>query len=85
MLRIPCPHCGLRDENEFRYGGERLAPRPANPEALDDATWAEHLFYRDNACGPHRERWFHADGCRTWFELGRDTLTHEWVDVEERK
>ncbi len=77
MLRIPCPYCGLRDEDEFRYGGEASVLRPTDPEQATDAEWADYLFYRDNLKGEHRERWLHAYGCRQWFLLRRDTLTHE--------
>ena len=31
----------------------------------------------DNPPGPFRERWVHTHGCRRWFELTRDTVTHE--------
>ena len=31
MLLIPCPWCGARPENEFRYGGEAHIARPADP------------------------------------------------------
>ena len=76
MLRIECPYCGTRDQNEFRYGGEAVSRRPAQPESVDDADWAAYLFYRANAKGPHFERWLHAYGCRQWFLLARDTATH---------
>jgi len=82
MLRIPCPHCGVRDESEFRYGGETPPARPQSPESLTDSQWADYLFYRDNLRGPHRERWYHAFGCRLWFELERDTLSHQWLERE---
>ncbi|MET0483367.1 MAG: sarcosine oxidase subunit delta, partial [Aestuariivirgaceae bacterium] len=36
MIRIPCPHCGLRDEIEFTYRGDTNAVRPA-PDAPVDA------------------------------------------------
>ena len=29
MLRIHCPHCGTRDEVEFRYRGDAGVRRPA--------------------------------------------------------
>ncbi len=77
MLRIPCPHCGLRDLTEFRHGGEAGVERPADPSAASDAVWADYLYYRNNVKGPHVERWVHIHGCRQWFELRRDTLTHE--------
>jgi sarcosine oxidase, subunit delta len=77
MLLIPCPWCGPRDEVEFRYGGEAHIVRPAEPDAVDDAAWAEYLFMRANPKGVLAERWFHANGCRRWFNLLRDTVTHE--------
>lgn len=76
MLRIPCPHCGWRDLTEFRNGGEAGVERPMNPAAASDAEWADYLYYRDNHKGPVIERWVHIHGCRQWFELRRDTLTH---------
>ena len=89
MLRIPCPYCGLRDQTEFHYGGEASVTRPAAPEAVGDAAWADYLFYRDNVKGPHRERWVHSFGCRQWFIVERDTLTHEirgsWRLAEARE
>lgn len=75
-MRIPCPHCGPRDEDEFAYGGDATVVRPADPEALVDAEWAAYLFLRDNPRGEHREHWFHRYGCRRWITIERDTLTH---------
>ena len=80
MLRIPCPYCGVRDQTEFRFGGEAGIRRPGNPEAASDREWAEYLFYRDNVRGVHAERWVHGYGCRQWFLLVRDTLTHEILE-----
>jgi sarcosine oxidase subunit delta len=77
MLRLPCPYCGVRDQSEFRFGGEASIVRPANPEAASDEEWADYLFYRDNLKGVHRERWLHNFGCRQWFLVERDTVTHE--------
>ena len=82
MLRIPCPWCGLRDENEFVHGGEAAVLRPEDPGEVDDEAWADYLFYRDNPRGPQRERWLHAYGCRQWFTLNRDTLTHDFGQPE---
>ena len=76
MLRIPCPLCGDRDEVEFAYGGEADLAYPGDPAALTDEEWAAYLFFRDNPKGLLRERWVHAHGCRRWFELERDTVTH---------
>ncbi len=77
MLLIPCPWCGPRDETEFRYGGQAGIGVPVDPEALDDAAWGEYLFVRENPKGPFDERWYHAAGCRRWFDVRRDTLTNE--------
>jgi len=81
MLRITCPYCGLRDQDEFRFGGEACIRRPENPEQATDAEWADYLFYRDNVKGLHLERWVHSFGCRQWFNVERDTVTHEIVRV----
>jgi heterotetrameric sarcosine oxidase delta subunit len=76
MLLIPCPWCGPRDEVEFHYGGQAHVAYPADPDALTDAEWADFLFMRDNPRGPWSERWFHAAGCRRWFNVVRDTSTY---------
>ena len=79
MMKIKCPYCGERDETEFSYGGEAHRARPEDPQSLDDAAWADFLFNRKNTKGLFRERWNHAHGCRRWFNLVRDTATHEIV------
>lgn len=76
MLLIPCPHCGPRDETEFKYGGQAGIAYPKDPDALTDAQWVEYLFLRDNPKGAWRERWVHSAGCRRWFDITRDTLTN---------
>ena len=81
MLLIPCPWCGPRDEAEFHYGGEAHIARPAHPDALDDAAWADYLFMRSNPKGPFAERWVHSAGCRRWFNVVRDTATHRILAV----
>lgn len=77
MLRIKCPFCGLRDQDEFQFGGESHITRPVDPERASDAEWADYLFYRENPKGLHFERWVHSFGCRQWFNVARDTVTHE--------
>lgn len=78
MLSIPCPHCGERDETEFRYGGQAGVAYPADPLALTDEQWAEYVFMRDNPKGWFAERWFHTIGCRRWFNVERHTVTYEF-------
>jgi heterotetrameric sarcosine oxidase delta subunit len=79
MLRLPCPHCGVRDEAEFTYGGEAHLERP--PLAATDGQWTEYLFVRENPAGVHAERWRHAAGCGEWFNALRDTRTHAILAV----
>ncbi len=81
MLLIECPHCGPRDESEFTCGGEAHIARPEDPFALDDAAWADYLFMRSNPRGTHYERWVHAQGCRRWFNVCRDTVSHAILAV----
>jgi len=75
MLRIPCPYCGTRDESEFRFGGESHVERPGLD--VSDADWADYLFNRNNPKGLHYERWCHTYGCGQWFNVARDTVTHD--------
>ncbi len=79
MLLITCPYCGERAETEFSYGGEAGIVRPPNPSALSDEEWADYLFMRTNPRGAHKELWNHAQGCRRWFEVERDTVTYDIV------
>ncbi|PLW78621.1 sarcosine oxidase subunit delta [Cohaesibacter celericrescens] len=76
MLKIKCPYCGERDETEFSYGGEAHRARPEDPHALSDEQWADFLFMRSNKKGASRERWLHAQGCRRWFNVVRNTADH---------
>ncbi len=76
MLLIRCPYCGARDESEFSFGGEGGIARPLNPDALSDEQWADYLFMRKNPRGAHEELWNHAQGCRRWFNVERDTVTY---------
>lgn len=83
MLLIPCPWCGQRDETEFRYGGQADVSYPKDPDALDDAEWADYLFMRDNPKGWFTERWVHTYGCRRWFTVVRHTVTQEIAAVSQ--
>ena len=77
MLLIDCPWCGKRAESEFRCGGQGHVARPADPQAADDAAWGDYLFTRDNPKGVHFERWRHRYGCGRWFNIARDTVSHD--------
>jgi heterotetrameric sarcosine oxidase delta subunit len=76
MLYIPCPYCGLRNETEFHYGAEAGVAYP-DPNTLTDSEWAKYLYIRANPKGWLAERWVHFAGCGRWFNLWRNTVTHE--------
>ena len=74
-MRIKCPYCGERDLSEFTYLGDPVA-RP-DPDASDASQrFYDAVYLRDNPAGPHRELWYHAQGCRGWLRVERDTRTH---------
>ncbi|MEJ7795601.1 MAG: sarcosine oxidase subunit delta [Nocardioides sp.] len=75
MMQIPCPVCGPRHADEFRYVGE-LAARP-DPAATTPTEWRDYLYLRRNRAGWTMERWYHRAGCRRYFVVERDTVTHE--------
>jgi sarcosine oxidase, subunit delta len=79
MLRIACPYCGVRDEPEFSFGGPTHITRP--PLDCDDLTWTSYLYERENPAGVHFERWLHVYGCGRWFNMARNTVTHEVLAV----
>ena len=81
MLIINCPYCGPRDESEFVCGGEAHIARPLSENSISDAEFADYLFLRDNPKGLFLERWLHTAGCRRWFNVARDTVTHEIIEV----
>ena len=83
MLKIKCPFCGHRNESEFSCGGEAHIARPsaAVSDKLTDSTFSEYLFMRENPKGVFLERWCHTSGCRRWFNVARDTVTHQIYEI----
>ena len=81
MILIECPWCGLRDEEEFSCGGQSHIVRPPVPSDVSDVQWSSYLYDRENPKGLHRERWKHTFGCGQWFNVERDTVTHEITRV----
>lgn len=71
-MRIPCPYCGDRDSGEFVYRGDASPVRPD-----DDGCFYDYVYLRDNFAGIIDEHWYHAQGCRNWIVVTRDTLTHK--------
>lgn len=80
MLRIPCPSCGPRDHDEFRYGGDASVTRPRHDDR-DIEAWYRYVFVRANPRGRHREFWQHLYGCRQWLIVERDTASHAIGEV----
>jgi len=70
----------MREEEEFSYSGEAHITRPLQPELLTDEEWGDYLFFRTNSKGVHHEMWFHAVGCRRYFNVTRDTLSYEILE-----
>lgn len=70
-MRLPCPYCGDRDAQEFVYRGDATPRRPESENGFFD-----YVYLRDNPAGPVSELWYHAQGCRTWITVTRDTRTH---------
>lgn len=83
MLLVPCPWCGPRNEDEFQNGGDAAKRRPEDPSRLSDEAWCRYLYVPANTKGWLRERWWHVAGCRQWFVLERNTVTHAIRAVAE--
>lgn len=79
MMQLRCPWCGDRPENEFDCAGTTGIARPL--ASCSDEAWGEYLFFRDNPKGVHAERWRHSFGCGQWFNVLRDTVSHQVTAV----
>ena len=77
MLNIKCPYCGDRSQKEFAYGGDGTVVRPKLNQEISDEKWDEFVYLRKSPRGKHIELWHHIAGCRRWFQVQRDTVTHE--------
>jgi sarcosine oxidase subunit delta len=75
-MRLPCPFCGDRDAQEFVYRGDAAPVRPPM-RSDDEAAMFDYVHLRDNVAGVMAEHWYHAQGCRNWIVVTRDTRTHE--------
>jgi methylglutamate dehydrogenase subunit B len=80
-MRIPCPHCGERDVQEFTCLGDATKQRPDGLATTHEAMF-DYVYLRDNPAGAHRELWYHGAGCHGWLVVARDTRTHEIQGVE---
>jgi methylglutamate dehydrogenase subunit B len=79
MLQIACPHCGVRDESEFRYRGDASIVRPSADASIDAFT--DYVYARTNPEGWHEEWWLHAYGCRRVLKVKRHTSTNAIASV----
>ena len=76
-MRIPCPFCGERDSQEFSYLGQAGLTRPDPSAPNAQKAFHDYVHIRKNPAGPNNELWLHANGCRSWIVVTRNTLTHE--------
>lgn len=74
-MRIPCPYCGSRDSREFVFRGDASPIRPNVLESADQAMF-DYVYLRDNPAGDFEEHWYHAQGCRQWLRVRRNTRSH---------
>ena len=79
MIKIDCPFCGVRNHEEFTYGGSAEVKRPHfNDEGANiSEKWIDYVYYRPNPRGINHEYWHHSFGCRSWLLIARDTTNHE--------
>jgi heterotetrameric sarcosine oxidase delta subunit len=80
-VRINCPFCGPRGNEEFTYLGDASVrrPDPVGPHAPQ--AFYDYVYTRDNPSGLHQEYWYHGGGCRSWLVVTRNTRTHDVSDV----
>ena len=86
-MRITCPYCGERGNEEFSYLGDAAPERPrddaiAPMDAAGMQRWTDYVYLRGNPAGAHRELWQHVGGCRAWLVVSRNTVTHTITKVE---
>lgn len=80
-MRLPCPYCGERSNDEFTVLGDAdvLLNRPTD---MSLPAFDSYVHVRSNPAGPHRELWYHQGGCRQWLVITRDTRSHAVLGVE---
>ena len=75
MLLITCPHCGVRNSDEFTFRGE-VVPRPDVATAAPQE-WRAYLYEKSNVADWQDETWFHVAGCRRFLRIQRHTISNE--------
>jgi sarcosine oxidase subunit delta len=81
-MRIDCPCCGDRGNEEFVYHGDATVTRPDKDSPTAMAEFTRYVFERTNPAGLHRELWYHAAGCHAWLVVTRNIATHAISSVE---
>ncbi len=79
MKIMNCPLNGPRNITEFTSQGE-VEPMP-DPDAADDAAWADRVWFANNEAGVVREWWCHT-ATAYWFIAERNTVTAYWFIAE---
>ena len=74
MLHIKCPHCGMRSQNEFSYGGDASVKRPELNKEITDEEWDNFVYNRKSLRGKHLELWQHLADVDNGLRL-RETLS----------
>ena len=72
---IDCPLNGLRNVQEFVYGGEVVSELNNHADPTD---WADYVFLEDNTSGVADEWWCHA-ASNYWFIVRRQRTTNTVV------
>jgi len=80
-VRIHCPFCGPRGNEEFTYLGDATVRRPDPAAANAPQAFYDYVYARDNPSGLHQEYWYHGGGCRSWLIVTRNTRTHDVSEV----
>jgi methylglutamate dehydrogenase subunit B len=83
MLRIDCPFCGLRDQDEFTAWGDANRAFPALDAS--HAEWVSAVYDRANPRGATQEFFQHTLGCRRWLSVERNNVTHDVLAVKEAR
>ena len=65
----------------FHVAAKRILPGLLPKTKSATAEFADYLFMRDNPKGLFLERWRHSAGCRRWFNMARDTVSHDIVEI----
>jgi heterotetrameric sarcosine oxidase delta subunit len=76
MLSVPCPWCGPRNADEFRFVGD-VRSRP-DPTSASPETWRAYLYLERNEAGWTTETWYHRAGCRRYFVAERHRTSNEF-------